>query len=186
MAAAYTANASLGDPTQASSTIAAWDLNNDQQVTSDELVSGIELSGWANSLLSQLDPTNLGYIDVAALTQLKVSMPAIPNANQVIASWDGNGDGKVDQTELVTGLKQQANQLIGTFDQTNKGYFTLNDVQSTLAKTTTVDTQLEAGNIMVQWDLDQDGRVTLSEAIAGLAAGQAPPSATSISPTPNA
>ena len=186
VAAAYTANASLGDPTQASSTIAAWDLNNDQQVTSDELVSGIELSGWANSLLSQLDPTNLGYIDVAALTQLKVSMPAIPNANQVIASWDGNGDGKVDQTELVTGLKQQANQLIGTFDQTNKGYFTLNDVQSTLAKTTTVDTQLEAGNIMVQWDLDQDGRVTLSEAIAGLAAGQAPPSATSISPTPNA
>jgi len=183
VAAAYTANASLGDPTQANSTIAAWDMNNDQQVTSDEVLSGIELSGWANSVLSQLDPTNLGYIDVAALSQLKISMPAIPNANQVIAAWDGNGDGKVDQTELVTGLKQQAHQLIGTFDPTQKGYFTLNDVQAKLSQSTASDTQLQAGNIMVQWDLDQDGRVTLGEAIAGLAAGQAPPSA-SLSSSP--
>ena len=158
-------------------------MNNDQQVTSDEVLSGIELSGWANSVLSQLDPTNLGYIDVAALSQLKISMPAIPNANQVIAAWDGNGDGKVDQTELVTGLKQQAHQLIGTFDPTQKGYFTLNDVQAKLSQSTASDTQLQAGNIMVQWDLDQDGRVTLGEAIAGLAAGQAPPSA-SLSSSP--
>ena len=186
VAAAYTANANLGDPSQAASTIAAWDFNNDQQVKTDELVSGIELSGWANSLLSQLDPNNLGYIDVAALSQLKISMPAIPNANQVIAGWDGNDDGKVDQTELVTGLKQQARQLIDTFDPANKGYFTLNDVQSALAETGASDTQLAAGNIMVQWDLDQDGRVTLSEAVAGLAAGQAPPSATSTPFTGNA
>ena len=176
VAAAYTANASLGDPSQANHTIAAWDMNNDQQVTADEVLSGIELSGWANSLLSQLDPSNLGFIDVSALSQLKISMPAIPNANQVIAAWDGNGDGKVDQTELVAGLKQQAHQLISAFDPTQKGYFTLTDVQAKLSQSTATDTQLEAGNIMVQWDLDQDGRVTLGEAIAGLAAGQAPPS----------
>jgi Ca2+-binding EF-hand superfamily protein len=176
VAAAYTANSSLGDPTQANSTIAAWDLNGDQQVTYDELVSGIELSGWANSLLSQLDPTNQGSIDVASLSQLKISMPAIPNANQVIAGWDENGDGKIDQTELVAGLRQQANQLIATFDLDKKGYFTLSDVQGSLGSSSqTTDPQLEAGNIMSQWDIDQDGRVTLSEALAGLAAGQAPP-----------
>jgi Ca2+-binding EF-hand superfamily protein len=84
---------------------------------------------------------------------------------------------------LVTGLKQQAQQLISTFDPTQKGYFTLNDVQATLSQSTASDTQLQAGNIMVQWDLDQDGRVTLGEAIAGLAAGQAPPSA-SLSSSP--
>lgn len=186
VAAAYTANASLGDPSQANNTIAAWDLNNDQQVTADEVLSGIELSGWANSVLSQLDPKNLGYIDVAALSQLKISMPAIPNANQVIAAWDGNGDGKVDQTELVAGLKQQAYQLISAFDPTQKGYFTLTDVQAKLSQSSASDTQQEAGNIMVQWDLDQNGRVTLAEAIAGLAAGQAPPSTSLPSATASA
>jgi Ca2+-binding EF-hand superfamily protein len=175
VAAAYTANASLGDPTQARSTIAAWDLNNDAQVTYDELVAGIELSGWANSLLSQLDPAGLGSIDIAQLSQIKISMPAIPDANRVIAGWDGNGDGKIDQTELVSGLRNEAKRLIQTFDQTNKGYFTLDDVQSALSQTTSEDTRLAAGNIMVQWDIDQNGKVTLSEVLAGLAAGQAPP-----------
>ena len=176
VAAAYTANSSLGDPAQAGSTIAAWDLNNDQQVTYDELVSGIELSGWANSLLAQLDPAGQGYIDLAQLAQLKISMPAIPDADQVIAGWDDNGDGKIDQSELVSGLRQQAHRLIGTFDRANKGYFTLDDVQATLADKGLTDAQLTAGNIMVKWDIDQNGKVTLSEVLAGLAAGQAPPS----------
>ena len=175
VAAAYSANSSLGDPAQADSTIAAWDLNNDQQVTYDELVSGIELSGWANSLLAQLDPANQGYIDVSQLAQLKIAMPAIPDANRVIAGWDGNGDGKIDQTELVNGLRAEANRLIQTFDQTNKGYFTLDDVQRVLTQNGSSDSQLAAGNIMVQWDIDQNGKVTLSEVLAGLAAGQAPP-----------
>ena len=181
VAAAYTANTKLGDPAQAGSTIAAWDLNSDQQVTYDELVAGIELSGWANSLLSQLDPAGLGYIDISQLSQLKISMPAIPDANQVISGWDENSDGKIDQTELVKGLRQQANRLIQTFDQTNKGYFTLDDVQNTLSENGAGETSLSAGNIMVQWDIDQNGKVTLSEVLAGLAAGQAPPSLTQIS-----
>ena len=175
VAAAYSANSNLGDPAQADSTIAAWDLNNDQQVTYDELVSGIELSGWANSLLAQLDPANQGFIDVSQLAQLKIAMPAIPDANRVIAGWDGNGDGKIDQTELVSGLRAEANRLIQTFDQSNKGYFTLEDVQRVLTQNGSSDKQLAAGNIMVQWDIDQNGKVTLSEVLAGLAAGQAPP-----------
>jgi Ca2+-binding EF-hand superfamily protein len=175
VAAAYSANSNLGDPAQADSTIAAWDLNNDQQVTYDELVSGIELSGWANSLLAQLDPANQGFIDVNQLAQLKIAMPAIPDANRVIAGWDGNGDGKIDQTELVSGLRAEANRLIQTFDQTSKGYFTLDDVQSVMTQNGSADSQLAAGNIMVQWDIDQNGKVTLSEVLAGLAAGQAPP-----------
>ena len=178
VAAAYSANSSLGDPAQADSTIAAWDLNNDQQVTYDELVSGIELSGWANSLLAQLDPANQGFIDVSQLTQLKIAMPAIPDANRVIAGWDGNGDGKIDQSELVSGLRAEANRLIHTFDQTHKGYFTLDDVQKVLTQNGTADSQLAAGNIMIQWDIDQNGKVTLSEVLAGLAAGQAPPALT--------
>lgn len=178
VASAYSANSSLGDPAQADSTIAAWDLNNDQQVTYDELVSGIELSGWANSLLAQLDPANQGFIDVSQLTQLKIAMPAIPDANRVIAGWDGNGDGKIDQTELVSGLRAEANRLIHTFDQTHKGYFTLDDVQKVLTQNGTADSQLAAGNIMIQWDIDQNGKVTLSEVLAGLAAGQAPPALT--------
>mgnify|MGYP006293459021 CR=1 FL=1 len=103
-------------------------------------------------------------------------MPAIPNANQIIAGWDGNGDGKIDQAELVSGLRQQANHLIATFDRDQKGYFTHDDVQSRLGSAPqAIDAQLQAGNIMALWDINKDGRVTLSEALAGLAAGQTPP-----------
>ena len=175
IAAAYQANPSLGDPAQADSTIAAWDLNQDHTVTTDEVMSGILLSGWANSLLTQLDPTNQGFINTSSLSAVKITMPALPNANQAIASWDANQDGQVDQTELVTGLRQQAQALINQFDQANKGYFTLDDVQSHLTASSSTDQSMQASTIMGTWDLDHDGRVTLNEVLAGLSAGQAPP-----------
>lgn len=169
--AAYLANAQLGNPDEAASTIATWDQTHDGKVSLSELTSGIELSGLANQFMAQLDPTNQGYISTASLEGVVISMPSIPDAARVIAGWDSNQDGQIGQDEIVSGLREQAKTYLERFDADRKGYFTLDDVQTSFASTPPVDPNLTPSLVMSQWDANKDSKVDLADLLAGIAAG---------------
>jgi Ca2+-binding EF-hand superfamily protein len=173
VAAAYRANAQLGNPDDAASTIATWDQSHDGEVSLSELTSGIELSGLANQFMAQLDPTNQGYISTASLDGVSIMMPSIPDAAHVIAGWDRNQDGQIGQDDIVSGLRQQAQTYLARFDTSNKGYFTLADVQAGFASTPPSDATLTPSGVISQWDANQDNQVDLADILAGIAAGVA-------------
>ena len=173
VAAAYRANAQLGNPDDAASTIATWDQSHDGEVSLSELTSGIELSGLANQFMAQLDPTNQGYISTASLDGVSIMMPSIPDAAHVIAGWDRNQDGQIGQDDIVSGLRQQAQTYLARFDTANKGYFTLADVQAGFASTPPFDATLTPSGVISQWDANQDNQVDLADILAGIAAGVA-------------
>ena len=173
VAAAYLANAQLGNPDDAASTIATWDQSNDGEVSLSELTSGIELSGLANQFMAQLDPTNQGFISTASLASVSIAMPSIPDAAHVIAGWDSNQDGQIGQDEIVSGLRQQAKTYLARFDSANKGYFTLDDVQTVFANTPPTDAGLTPSTVISQWDANGDSKVDLADILAGIAAGVA-------------
>jgi Ca2+-binding EF-hand superfamily protein len=173
VAAAYRANAQLGNPDDAAGTIATWDQSNDGEVSLSELTSGIELSGLANQFMAQLDPTNQGFISTASLDGVVISMPSIPDAARVIAGWDSNQDGQIGQDEIVTGLREQAKSYLARFDTANKGYFTLDDVQAGFDRTPPTDETLTPPVVMSQWDANRDSKVDLADILAGIAAGVA-------------
>ncbi|MCX7315603.1 MAG: EF-hand domain-containing protein, partial [Hyphomicrobiales bacterium] len=167
VAAAYRANAQLGNPDDAAGTIATWDQSNDGEVSLSELTSGIELSGLANQFMAQLDPTN------HRSPVRQISMPSIPDAARVIAGWDSNQDGQIGQDEIVTGLREQAKSYLARFDTANKGYFTLDDVQAGFAITPPSNAALTPSGVMSQWDANRDSKVDLADILAGIAAGVA-------------
>ena len=83
----------------------------------------------ASDLFSQLDTSNKGYIEKSdlqsALDQVSGSSNASAtsstsnsnSADALFSKLDGDGDGKVTQDEMSTGLKQLADQLDSQFNQ---------------------------------------------------------------------
>lgn len=86
-------------------------------------------SKMADQLFSQLDTSNKGYIEKSdlqsALDQIGSSSSSSStsstsnssNADALFSKLDGDGDGKVTQDEMSTGLKQLADELDSQFNQ---------------------------------------------------------------------
>ncbi len=253
IAKVWTADPTLGDPTQAGAVIAVWDSNGDGRVTRDELVTGFQVSNLATNMLTQLDPNGQGFIDVNALTEADATSVAYPlatltswdkdgdgklyrqelitgiqsaaaqsattstatttpsqtdpatiaaalmtqcdtngdgsidvnelatgagldvasgaNATDIFNAWDTNADGAISLSELTTGVKQiqQASNIVSQYDTANKGWFDQTDIQAAIDKSGT--TNASAADIMAWWDYNKDGMVTVTDVLAGLAAG---------------
>ncbi len=176
--AAFTADPALGDPSTASQTVSAWDDDGDGKVTSDELISGYTTMNLADSLMNQLDPTGLGYIETAQLNS--VSLPSLPNAAATIAAWDTDKNGQVSRQEVIDGfhaLKSAAsavkpstddpNALFSSYDTNSDDAIELSEITAATgndpANTTDPATTLNA------WDSNKDGSVSLTEFTDGLA-----------------
>jgi len=168
--AACLADPALGDPSQASSIISAWDANKNGHLTSNELVSGLIAGQIAGTLLAQLDPSNSGSIQVDSLAARTVNAPFLSKPAAEIAAWDSDGDGAVSQQELVTGICQKANNFISQYDTAGKGYFTAADIQRAIAANPNAK-NVTASGVISQWDANTDGHVTPSDALAGFAVG---------------
>jgi len=175
--AACIVDPALGDPSQASSIISAWDANNNGHLTSNELVSGLIAGQIASGLLAQLDPANSGSIKVGSLPLSTINAPFLSNAAAEIAAWDSDRNGAVSQQELVTGIREQANNFVSQYDTAGKGYFTAADIQLALAANPNA-TNITASGVISQWDANSDGHVTPSDVLAGFAAGLNPTSLT--------
>ena len=175
IAAACITDPALGDPAQAGSIIKAWDATGNGQLTSDQLVSGLIAGQLASNLLSQLDPTNSGTIPVSQLNSEAINAPYLSTPAATMASWDKNGDGELSQQELISGIRQQANNFVSQYDAAGKGYFTAGDLQLAMTANPNPNNPTPA-SVIEQWDATADGHIGTSDALAGFAAGQNPTS----------
>lgn len=84
------------------------------------------LSSWANTLFSRLDTSNKGYVSKtdleSAFSQISSSTSSTSStssssdvADKLFSTLDSNGDSKITQDELATGLQKLADQLASQF-----------------------------------------------------------------------
>jgi Ca2+-binding EF-hand superfamily protein len=160
-------------PSDAPSTLSAWDVNGDGKVTELELMEDSIAAKMANSLLSQLDPEGTGAIDVSSLASSSISAPYLSDPATTIASWDKNGDGSISQSELISGIEAQASSFLSQYDMTGKGYFSQSDVQAVLDMNPSLS-GITASGMMKEWDANGDGKVDMADVLSGLSMGQNP------------
>jgi Ca2+-binding EF-hand superfamily protein len=161
----------LGLPSDAATTLSAWDMNGDGKVTESELIADSIGKDLSNTLLTQLDPTGSGSVAVSSLQGSTISAPYLANPATTIATWDANSDGSVSQAEIIKGLTAEAGTFIARFDMTNKGYFTQADVQAVIDMNPSV-TNMTASGMMKQWDANGDGKIDTADVLSGFSMGQ--------------
>jgi Ca2+-binding EF-hand superfamily protein len=92
------ANASQGD-------FDSWDLNKDQSISLDEIATGVDAIQKASDFVAQYARSNHDYFDI---TDIQAAINASPNkdkmapAEEILAAWDMDGDGKVTIQEVMT------------------------------------------------------------------------------------
>ena len=92
------ANASQGD-------FESWDLNKDQSISLDEITTGVDAIQKARDFVALYARSNQDYFDV---TDIQAAINASPNkdkmapAEEILAAWDMDNDGKVTIQEVMT------------------------------------------------------------------------------------
>ena len=147
LTAAWANTQNPADAATAQSTLTAWDANSDGQVSLGELINGQQVGYVANQLLTQFDPSMLGYIDLSPASG--ASMAAAPNLVNLMKSWDVDGNAQLTQGEIVSGL--QASNLKYQLQSKAPG------------ASGSQDAAAQALSIMSQMDINYDGQINLSE-----------------------
>ena len=102
--------ASALDASTAQSNFDAWDLNKDGLISKDELTTGIDIAQQATLTVAKYDRDNKGYFNLA---DLQAAIDASPDkatsatAEEMMAAWDTNGDGKVTAQDIITVQQMQ-------------------------------------------------------------------------------
>ena len=92
------ANASQGD-------FESWDANKDQSISLDEITTGVDAIQKATAFVAQYARNNNDYFDI---TDIQAAIDASPDkdkmapAEEILAAWDMDGDGKVTIQEVMT------------------------------------------------------------------------------------
>ena len=146
LTAAWSASQGAHDPAHAQTAITAWDANGDGQVNQGEMINGQQVTDVTNQLLAQFDPGALGYIDVSAAGAQ--SMAAAPNLFNLLKSWDGDGDGKLTEQEIMNGL------------QNSNAKYQLNAKPKGATPT---DAAAQAVSTLSEVDTNADGHINLGE-----------------------
>jgi len=151
-------------------------------------------SSWANTLFSQLDTSNKGYLSESDLSTAFSSLTntgsdSASSASKLFSSLDSNKDGKVTKDELASTLQSLTDQLNSQLDAsrmagamgqgmpppppsgTGQDDSGLTQDQMTSIASTTSDSKLASllSNVASNFsaaDTDGDGKVTRSEAMA--------------------
>ncbi len=178
---------SLPNFPNASTIIASWDSNGDGQVSRQEVVDGFHaLNTQADAapppttsanndpaaLFAQYDTNKDGSLDLSEITAA-VGSSGSTDPSQTLTAWDTNADGVVSQQEFTDGynLIKQATGIIAQYDTAGKGYFDQADLQAAIDSNPTTNNGASASDLMKFWDSNGDGKVTVPEVLAGLAAG---------------
>ena len=68
---------------------------------------------------------------------------------------------------MQTGLSaiKDAQTTIAAYDEAGKGYFDLADLQRVMAQTSGAEDQASAEEIMLAWDRDGDGKVSVQDVL---------------------
>ena len=85
----------------------AWDSDADGALTLEELQSGIAEIRQAETIVAQYDSAGKGWFDasdMAAAFDSASTENIAERVAQIMAFWDGNGDGKVSVAEVVAGV----------------------------------------------------------------------------------
>jgi Ca2+-binding EF-hand superfamily protein len=162
----------------------------------------------AEDLFSKLDSTGKGYIEESDLTSALSSLSSkdgTASASEIFSQLDSNSDGKVTKDELSSSLKKMAESLDNQFNQmrmqgamppppppkesaSSDAGFTKDELTSQLSKTGSTDT---AGSSLISKvvenfdaaDTNEDGKVSLQEALAYDQSSQSTASTSSSSDT---
>jgi Ca2+-binding EF-hand superfamily protein len=158
--------------------LAIWDRDGDGAVNRTELIDGLKLMQLAASadaerqafeaMVARYDANGDGAINLAEFTTTLGSVTLDETAQQAIfAAWDSNGNAAIDAMELQTGFNaiKEAEATIAAYDATGKGYFDLADLQRTIAENGGADDQATAEDIMLAWDRDGDGKVSVQDVL---------------------
>ena len=103
--AEFAAHAQVAD---AAATFAAWDTTADGELTLEELQKGIAQVQQAQSIIQQYDTAGKGWFDVADLAAAidpATVDDVTARAQQIMAFWDSNSDGKVGVDEVILGIE---------------------------------------------------------------------------------
>jgi Ca2+-binding EF-hand superfamily protein len=158
--------------------LATWDRDGDGAVNRTELIDGLKLMQLAASadaerqafeaMVARYDANGDGAINLAEFTTTLGSVTLDETAQQAIfAAWDSNGNAAIDAMELQTGFNaiKEAEATIAAYDANGKGYFDLADLQRTIAENGGADDQATAEDIMLAWDRDGDGKVSVQDVL---------------------
>jgi len=181
-----------GEYADAKAKFADWDSDKDGKLTRQELIAAIESADaqaaqpvspvvpptiptdsdpalLAATLLAQYDGDRSGGISLNEFkTHAQVDDPAA-----TFAAWDTQTDGELTLEELQTGIAQvqQAQAIVQQYDLSGKGYFGQADLEAALDPATVDDVADRAHQIMLFWDANGDGKVTVDEVISGIEVG---------------
>ena len=91
------------DATQAQDSFNAWDLDKNDEISTNEMASGMTIIQDAKTQIAKFDTDNKGYF---TLDDLKAAIAADPSsttasADDLMLWWDVNGDGKVTPQDVI-------------------------------------------------------------------------------------
>lgn len=158
--------------------LATWDRDGDGAVNRTELIDGLKLMQIAalaeaeraafEAMVARYDTNGDGAINTDEFATTLGSVALDETARQAtFAAWDSNGNGAIDAAELQTGLSaiKDAQTTIAAYDEAGKGYFDLADLQRVMAQTSGAEDQASAEEIMLAWDRDGDGKVSVQDVL---------------------
>jgi Ca2+-binding EF-hand superfamily protein len=97
-------NALAGAANASQSDFDSWDRNKDQSISLDEIRTGVNAIQKAIDFVAQYDRDGKTYFDLA---DIQAAIDASPNkanlasAEQMLAAWDMDGDGKVTAQDVI-------------------------------------------------------------------------------------
>jgi Ca2+-binding EF-hand superfamily protein len=147
---AWTKDSSLGDPANAQNAIDAWDLNGDNQVSLDEMTTGISAMDQADNIMAAFDPQGTGQIDIAKAQTLKPA--GFEQTATRFSDWDVDKNNQLTRQEIILGLERDAGKIAATQPPVPPP-----------AQPQNVDPSLVAASLMAQYDTNKDGGISLDE-----------------------
>ena len=142
---------------------------------SDALVA--DATAQADKAMAMFDTAGKGYFDVNDVSAAFTKNPQLGDAataENTVAAWDDNKDGKVTRDELIGGYTTMnlADSLMNQLDPTGQGY-----IDTAQLSTVSLPSFPNAATIIAGWDKNNDGQVSRQEVIDGFHALNVSPSA---------
>lgn len=155
-----------------------WDADGNGTLTRNEVIDGLKLlrlktaadaeTDAFRQLVAKFDANASGAIDrnelAAALGTVALDDAAL---DATFAAWDSNRDNAIDAPELQTGYQaiKDAQAVVAAYDIDGKGYFDEADLQRAIDENGSAEGQASAHDILLAWDRDGDGKVSVQDVL---------------------
>jgi Ca2+-binding EF-hand superfamily protein len=154
--------------------LSAWDADTNGELSRTEILNALRKASIttpetiAQALITHFDSDQSSTLNSDEFAQVLATynMDSM-QAQESFTAWDLDRDGAISSSEMASGINliQDAKAQVAKFDIDNKGYFTLDDLQTAIAADPS-STTASAEDLMLWWDVDGDGKVTPQDVIA--------------------